>query len=374
MLAEVLADPVARSFTLFVFVSMLAYSAQELILEPYAGLVFAMTPGATTKLAGLQHGGVLAGMLLVAGADAHGAGGTPLASLRLWIGAGLRRLGGALLFALASGAAGGPDFPLRHAVFALGMANGAYRGRRDRLDDGARRPAATRASAAPAWASGVPRRASPSGPADFWARWRWIALRLVTAEPVQAYAAVFAAEGGAVPGRRGPGRAARTCRGTAARWRSESAASARGEAMARWIIGGRSFALPPTPGRGGGEAEPSTSSWSAAARPAPPRPPTSPGPGHTVLLLDKPGRIKPCGGAIPPRLIRDFAIPDSLLVAKIRSARMVAPSGKAVDMPVGEGFVGMVDREHFDPWLRARAVQAGADLRAGRLRTDLPAG
>ncbi|MDP4003789.1 geranylgeranyl diphosphate reductase [Methylobacterium sp. NEAU K] len=87
------------------------------------------------------------------------------------------------------------------------------------------------------------------------------------------------------------------------------------------------------------------------------------GAGHSVLLLDKPGRIKPCGGAIPPRLIRDFAIPDSLLVAKIRSARMIAPSGKAVDMPVGEGFVGMVDRAQFDPWLRARAEEAGADLR-----------
>lgn len=86
--------------------------------------------------------------------------------------------------------------------------------------------------------------------------------------------------------------------------------------------------------------------------------------GHAVLLLDKPGRIKPCGGAIPPRLIRDFAIPDALLVAKIRSARMVAPSGRTVDMPVGEGFVGMVDREHFDPWLRARAAEAGANLRA----------
>ena len=85
--------------------------------------------------------------------------------------------------------------------------------------------------------------------------------------------------------------------------------------------------------------------------------------GRRVLLLDKPGRIKPCGGAIPPRLIRDFAIPESLLVAKIRSARMIAPSGKHVDMPVGEGFVGMVDREHFDPWLRERARLAGADLR-----------
>ncbi|CAO4155219.1 geranylgeranyl diphosphate reductase [Methylorubrum thiocyanatum] len=87
--------------------------------------------------------------------------------------------------------------------------------------------------------------------------------------------------------------------------------------------------------------------------------------GHRVLLLDKAGRIKPCGGAIPPRLIRDFAIPDSLLVARIRSARMVAPSARHVDMPVGDGFVGMVDREHFDPYLRERATLAGADLRDG---------
>jgi geranylgeranyl reductase len=84
-----------------------------------------------------------------------------------------------------------------------------------------------------------------------------------------------------------------------------------------------------------------------------------------VLLLDRAGRIKPCGGAIPPRLIRDFAIPDSLLVARVRAARMVAPSNREVDMPVGQGFVGMVDREHFDEWLRERAEAAGATRRAG---------
>ncbi len=85
--------------------------------------------------------------------------------------------------------------------------------------------------------------------------------------------------------------------------------------------------------------------------------------GRSVLLLDKPGRIKPCGGAIPPRLIRDFAIPDHLLVARIRSARMVSPREKRVDMPIGDGFVGMVDRADFDPWLRRRAAEAGAVLR-----------
>jgi geranylgeranyl diphosphate/geranylgeranyl-bacteriochlorophyllide a reductase len=87
--------------------------------------------------------------------------------------------------------------------------------------------------------------------------------------------------------------------------------------------------------------------------------------GHSVLLLDRGGRVKPCGGAIPPRLIRDFAIPDELLVAKARCARMVAPSKHRVDIPIENGFVGMVDRHRFDPWLRERAVAAGAQLRKG---------
>ncbi len=87
--------------------------------------------------------------------------------------------------------------------------------------------------------------------------------------------------------------------------------------------------------------------------------------GHNVLLLDRAGRIKPCGGAIPPRLIRDFDIPDHLLVARATAARMVAPSDREVDMPIEGGFVGMVDREHFDEWLRQRAAGAGAERRAG---------
>ena len=87
--------------------------------------------------------------------------------------------------------------------------------------------------------------------------------------------------------------------------------------------------------------------------------------GRSVLLLDRAGRIKPCGGAIPPRLIRDFDIPDDMLVARIRAARMVAPSETHVDMPIDGGFVGMVDRGEFDEWLRARAEAAGAERRIG---------
>ena len=87
--------------------------------------------------------------------------------------------------------------------------------------------------------------------------------------------------------------------------------------------------------------------------------------GHSVLLLDRGGRIKPCGGAIPPRLIQDFEIPDALLVAKARCARMIAPSSKHVDIPIDNGFVGMVNREAFDEWLRERAEHAGAVRRTG---------
>jgi geranylgeranyl diphosphate/geranylgeranyl-bacteriochlorophyllide a reductase len=95
--------------------------------------------------------------------------------------------------------------------------------------------------------------------------------------------------------------------------------------------------------------------------------------GRSVLLLDRAGRIKPCGGAIPPRLIKDFAIPDELLVARARSARMISPKDQRVDIPIDNGFVGMVDREHFDEWLRERAAAAGAVRRSGafdRLERD----
>ncbi len=87
--------------------------------------------------------------------------------------------------------------------------------------------------------------------------------------------------------------------------------------------------------------------------------------GRKVLLLDRAGRIKPCGGAIPPRLMRDFDIPEHLLAARATSARMIAPSNREVDMPIEGGYVGMVDREIFDEWLRDRAAASGAVRRTG---------
>lgn len=114
----------ARQFTLFVFVSMLAYSFQDLILEPYAGLVFGLTPGASTQLAGTQHAGVLLGMVAVAASGSlfsrHG-----VTLLRAWTVGGC--LASALvLLALASGGLRAEDWHLSANVFLLGFANGAF--------------------------------------------------------------------------------------------------------------------------------------------------------------------------------------------------------------------------------------------------------
>jgi len=88
--------------------------------------------------------------------------------------------------------------------------------------------------------------------------------------------------------------------------------------------------------------------------------------GRSVLLLDRRGRTKPCGGAVPPRLLQEFAIPEYLLAAKVHGARIVGPSARAVPMPIADGgFVGMVDRDVFDEWLRRRAAGMGAERRDG---------
>jgi MFS transporter, BCD family, chlorophyll transporter len=120
---EVWAEPKSRRFAIFVFVSMLAYSAQDLILEPFAGVVFGFTPGETTKLSGVQHGGTLIGMALVPliGAIYPRSRG----NLQIWTVGGCLASAIALL-CLAAAAVVGPSWPLRETVFMLGVTNGAY--------------------------------------------------------------------------------------------------------------------------------------------------------------------------------------------------------------------------------------------------------
>jgi BCD family chlorophyll transporter-like MFS transporter len=104
---------------------MLAYGAQELLVEPFAGLVFGMSPGSTTKLAGLQHGGVFVGMVGVA-ILASAIGGRTLGSLRMWTIGGCASSALSLSVIAAVGFLSlGPD-AFRTAVFALGVSNGAF--------------------------------------------------------------------------------------------------------------------------------------------------------------------------------------------------------------------------------------------------------
>ena len=121
---EVWADQTARRFAIFIFVSMLAYSAQDLILEPFAGLVFGLTPGQSTALSGVQNSGVLAGMVLV-GAVSTLFSRSRLLSLRSWTVLGC--IGSALaLVGLVAAANVGPGWPLKPSVFALGFCNGVF--------------------------------------------------------------------------------------------------------------------------------------------------------------------------------------------------------------------------------------------------------
>ena len=122
--ADVWNEPRARQFTIFVFVSMLAYSAQDLILEPFSGLVFEYTPGQSTKLAGVQNGGVMVGMVVVA-IIGSGFGGQRLGSMRFWAFGGC--IASAFAFVgLAIASQIGTSWPLQTNVFLLGLSNGAF--------------------------------------------------------------------------------------------------------------------------------------------------------------------------------------------------------------------------------------------------------
>jgi BCD family chlorophyll transporter-like MFS transporter len=192
-LSDAWADPRARLFTIFVFVSMLAFSAQDLILEPFAGLLFGLTPGETTSLAGLQHGGVFAGMVITGIAGSLWSRRSEGALRYLTVGG--CAASAVALFALAASASSGGDWPLTANVFVLGLANGCFT------------VAAIGSMMALAGAAGAGRTGMRMG---LWGAAQGIAfgagglagaagvdlLLAVTGVPEVAYGSVFAAEGG----------------------------------------------------------------------------------------------------------------------------------------------------------------------------------
>ena len=125
-LAETWREAESRRFAIFVFTAMLAYSAQELILEPFAGAALGLRPDQTASLTGLHQSGVLAGMLLVA------TGGSLAGRLRgqamamRWGTMGGCAASALCLAGLACAGRYGAAWPLRGNLFLLGVSNGAF--------------------------------------------------------------------------------------------------------------------------------------------------------------------------------------------------------------------------------------------------------
>ncbi len=123
-LHEIWHEPAARRFTVFIFVSMIAFSMQDLILEPFAGLIFGLTPGESTQMGGQHQGGILLGMIVTGVGGSAFTGKRPDA-LRAWVIGGCL-LSAAGLAALGLAAVNGPPWPLGLNVFVLGFGNGVF--------------------------------------------------------------------------------------------------------------------------------------------------------------------------------------------------------------------------------------------------------
>jgi geranylgeranyl reductase len=92
--------------------------------------------------------------------------------------------------------------------------------------------------------------------------------------------------------------------------------------------------------------------------------------GANVILLERDlKRKKPCGGAIPPRVISEFGVPTRIIERKTKRAVVIGPSGSRVEMDVRgtvareDDYIIMVTREVLDRTMREKAQEGGAELR-----------
>lgn len=341
-LGDVWREPHARNFAIFIFMSMFAYSAQDLILEPFAGLVYDLTPGQTTSLSGLQHAGVLVGMGAFGLAGWLAAARRGTRDLLRWTAAGCV-LSAVPLLALALSGWGLLSLPIEAMVLALGFANGVFavaaigsmmtlvgRGRSAR--EGTRMGVW---GAAQAFAFGI---------GGFTGTVAADLARGALGDFGAAYGMVFAAE------------AVLFC--VAAVIALRLGAYARIPARAALPVDATGIEEFDVAVIGGGPS--GATAAEALART-----------GRNVLLLDKGGRIKPCGGAIPPRL--HPGLRDSGRIAG--RAHPIRTNGRAVGQACRHPDRGRLRRHGGPRGFRRMAAHARGRSRCKtphrRLRTTL---
>ena len=97
---------------------------------------------------------------------------------------------------------------------------------------------------------------------------------------------------------------------------------------------------------------------------------------ETYLFERKLDNAKPCGGAIPLCMVREFDLPPQIIDRRVRKMKMISPSNIEVDIGKtlkDEEYIGMCRREILDGFLRDRAEKLGANLINGTVyQLDIP--
>jgi geranylgeranyl reductase len=90
---------------------------------------------------------------------------------------------------------------------------------------------------------------------------------------------------------------------------------------------------------------------------------------ETYIFERKLDNVKPCGGAIPLCMVKEFDLPDEIIDRRVRNMKMISPSNVEVDIKLDnpDEYIGMCRREVLDAFLRERSVSLGAKLINARI-------
>src|SRR5258708_1057397 len=90
--------------------------------------------------------------------------------------------------------------------------------------------------------------------------------------------------------------------------------------------------------------------------------------GVRTLVCEEHGRVGDpvhCTGVLSADSFSRFDLPDSATLNQLSSVRFVSPGGIPVDYATASPLATVIDRPAFDRSLAERALEAGAEIRAG---------